>query len=245
MKPSKPIKTRMEWPGNRAYRNRYLVPDLTPEQRSQLVSLKPRLLFVAESPHVNEIEPDDIAQRRPLCGKAGQAFWHMIGRLLADEDSTDTSLERELRLCQLGNFAVLNAVQFPLDPKVMQVTGLACDPVTNLGFSKVAPTMYKKLRTTKPVETAVELLRERLVHPSLCNAPVVSLGLDAQWFVDRAVGLIGESRHLMTVPHPSAWWRQGGKFREKARAQLTELLMAPDLRVKSGRRSSRTGAAAR
>ncbi len=238
----KPIKTCRDWPANAAYRDRYLVPDLAPGQRSQLGSFRPGLIFVAESPHINEIEPDDLAARRPLCGKAGQAFWRMIGGLLADEDSPDTSLVRELKLCQLGNFAVLNAVQFPIDPKVMQATGPAADPVTHLGFSKVAPTTYKKLSSTESVETAIELLRARLVHPSLAHAPIVSLGNDAQWFVNRAVGLVGQGRHLMTVPHPSAWWRQGGKLREKARAQLTELLINDS---KSNHRSSRTDGAVR
>ena len=239
MEAPKPTKTFREWPANAAYRARYEVPDLSPEQRSQLGIVRPGFIFVAESPHINEIEPENRAERRPLCGKAGQAFWRMIGSLIADEDSADTSLARQLKLCQLGNFAVLNAVQFPLDPKVMVVTGPAGDPGVHLGFSKVAPTTYKKLSSTKNVEAAIALLRARLTHPSLADALVISLGNDAQWFVNRAVGTVGQSRHLMTVPHPSAWWRQGGSLREKARAQLTQLLVTAD------RQPSRSDAVAR
>ncbi|MBI3542971.1 MAG: hypothetical protein HY075_06840 [Deltaproteobacteria bacterium] len=214
------------------------MPDLTPAQRSQLVDFSPEIAFVAESPHVSEVAPDLIELRRPLCGKAGQAFWKMVGELVEGEASQDTSLERMLRLARAGRFAVLNSVQFPLDPKVCAEFPEA-DPVAHLGFSKIPPASYKKLRAGRDVPRAVELLRERLVHPRLAGAAIVSLGNDAEWFVSAALGqAAGEGRHVAKIPHPSAWWRQGGKLRERAREQLTELLV-------KGLRPSRNAASAR
>lgn len=214
------------WPKNAKYRDRYLVPDLSAEARPELKGLKPRLIFVAESPHEAETAPADQGVRRPLCGRAGQSFWKMIGEQLGGQSSSDTSLERLLELVRKGQFAVLNAVQYPLDPKITLYYGEAVDPVLQLGFSKVPPASYKKLKSTREVECAVEELKRRLVHPSLRSAPIISLGNDAQWFVAQAVSPVGTGRHLMTIPHPSAWWRQGGKLREKAREKL-ELLLNP------------------
>ena len=152
----------------------------------------------------------------------------MVGELVAGETSQATDLERLLRLSRQGGFAVMNAVQFPLDPKITTYYGPGADPVDHLGFSKVPPASYKKLRHAGDVEMAIELLRQRLFSQAVRSLPVVALGNDAQWFVKEALGHEGAERLLMTVPHPSAWWRQGGKLREKARNQLTELLRAAD-----------------
>lgn len=217
------------WPRDSGFRKRFFVGDLTPGQRPQLHDFRPKMVFVAESPHVSEVTPEALSERRPLCGKAGQAFWKMIAELVLKSADTavDTSLECQLALCRAGGFAVMNAVQFPLDPKVM-VQFPRANPVENLGFSKVPPASYKKLRAGRDVEHAVEWLRERLVHPAIGGVPVVSLGGDAEWFVAAALGeAVGEGRHLMKIPHPSAWWRQGGKLREKARGQLADLLREP------------------
>lgn len=211
-----------KWPYYPAHSNRFFVPDLSPEQRSELKSLKPKLVFVAESPHEREVAPEQVLDRRPLCGKAGQEWWKMVGALVAGDSSQDTSLERLLSLCKRAQIAVLNAVQYPLDPKIVTHYGPEADPASHLGFSKVAPSSFKKLRGTAEVRSAIEALQSRLCHPSLVNVPVISLGNDAKWFVEQALGL--QSRHLQTIPHPSAWWRRGGFFREKAQGQLSALL---------------------
>lgn len=207
------------------YKKRFFVADLSPEQRPALADLKPKLVFVAESPHVSEVEPLNAAERRPLCGSAGREWWSMVGTMVAGDSSRETDLERLLSLCRLARIAVMNAVQYPIDPKIVMHYGSEADPVTHLGFAKVAPASFKKLKNGEDVEAAIEALRARLVHESVSDLPVVSLGNDAQWFVAQALqAKSGVGRHLMTVPHPSAWWRQGGAFRDKARGQLKELL---------------------
>lgn len=212
------------WPRDKAYRQRYFVPDLTPQQRLQLREFQPEFIFVAESPHEAETTPEGLYERRPLCGRSGQVFWSMVSELLTGQASKAVDLDWQLTLARAGGFAVMNAVQFPLDPKITAHHGAKADPVSHLGFSKVAPASYKKLSHGPDVEHAVELLRERLYHPALSSLPVVALGLDAQWFVTEALGAECGWRLAATVPHPSAWWRQGGKLRSRARAQLTELL---------------------
>jgi hypothetical protein len=222
-----------QWPKSKAYKQRYFVPDLSPEQRVELKSAHFKVIFVAESPFLSEVAPEKDKERRPLCGKAGQDWWSMIGQLVehgrasgeASQPSKDTSLPRLLELCERAGIAVLNSVQYPLDPKIIEYYDQGADPVASLGFSKIGLTHYKKLKTSDEVEAAIHELRRRLVHSSIVGLPVVSLGNDAQWFVSRALeAKPGEGRHLETVPHPSAWWRAGGKFREKARGQLKALL---------------------
>lgn len=203
------------WPKDDAYASRYFVPDLSPEQRQQLKGFSPNVVFVAESPHVSEIEPEVRATRRPLCGKAGLDWWRGIAELIGCP-FTGVDLESLLGYCRAGGFAVLNAVQYPIDPRV-------ADPVAHLGFSKVQPASFKILKSGPDVCAAIDALRVRLVHPSLRALPVVSLGNDSKWFIERALR-DAPARHIATVPHPSAWWRRGGFFREKARGQLTEIL---------------------
>lgn len=213
------------WLKQADYKKRFFVADLSPEQRPALADLKPQLVFVAESPHVSEVEPEVASARRPLCGSAGREWWSMLSTTLGGDSSRETDLERLLSLCRKAGIAVMNAVQYPIDPKIMMHYGEAADPVTHLGFAKVAPASFKKLKNGEDVEAAIHALRARLIHPSVIDVPVVSLGNDAQWFVTQALkAKPGEGRHLMTVPHPSAWWRKGGAFREKARGQLKELL---------------------
>ena len=214
-----------KWPKIKVFKSRYFVPDLSPEGRPELANLKPQIVFVAESPFESEVAPEACLVRRPLCGKAGQDWWRMVGQIVANETSTVTTLERLLNLCRTARIAVMNSVQYPLDPKIVSYYGPEADPLAALGFTKVPPASYKKLRTSDDVQSAICNLRERLVHPSVIHLPVVSLGNDSQWFVSQALEAPrGIGRHIDTVPHPSAWWRAGGKFRDKARGQLETLL---------------------
>lgn len=207
---------------SRLSRSRYFVPDLSPQQRPELSAVRPRVVFVGESPHVREVEPQAAQERRPLCGPAGKAWWKALGEALEGDVSDDVSLERMLRLCGRHSIAVINAVQLPLDPGITRVLPDA-DTVKLLGFSKAAgPAHYKRRKAAPEVRAAVALLRERLMHPSVLSAAVHPLGNDAEWFVREA--LAGDaSRIARKLPHPSAWWRRGGWFGQEARKILKEI----------------------
>ena len=200
---------------------RYLVPDLTPEARQDLKRLKPRYIFVAESPHVNEVEPDEMDERRPLCGAAGRQWWGLLSQLKEGETNSDVSLDRLIEVCKKYQIVVLNAVQYPLDPKVA-VKFPKADPVKNLGFNKVSgPFSYKKLKGAPVVQNALSSLIERLDHPSLKKVPIFCLGNDALWFVTQALlPSSGVSRIQDKIPHPSAWWRSGGLYGRVAKEKL-------------------------
>jgi hypothetical protein len=209
---------------------RYFVPDLTPEAHPEVRAFKPRVAFVAESPHVSEVSPDSMGERRPLCGKAGAEWWSMLEKLLGPGVSregkwstlaeADYSAEALLEFCRKHRIAVLNAVQFPLDPKIATRFKDA-EPGLTVGFSKEARAdHYKKMKATAPVRSALERLRARLEHPSLAETPVHALGNDSEWFVTQAVA---PNRVGTKIPHPSAWWRRGGAFREMARERLGEI----------------------
>src|SRR4051794_8604940 len=118
-----------------AHPGRYFVPDLTPQARAKLRALRPRAIFVAESPHVSEIAPESLAERRPLCGKAGLKWWSLLSELLEGQASADVSLERLEEICRKHRIAILNAVQYPLDPKVTAAFPGA-NPEQTIGFSK-------------------------------------------------------------------------------------------------------------
>ena len=207
-----------------SYTTRYFVADLSPEQRPELSSLPVRWVFVAESPHLAEVAPESRLVRRPLCGKAGREWWSMLAAVTGDRvPSNELSAGELMAQCVRLRMAVLNAVQCPLDPKIMLHYGAAADPVKGLGFCKVGEFSFKKQKKQPCVEDAIANLRERLLHPSLAFAPVISLGNDAQWFVERALGeKLGVGRNQRVIPHPSAWWRQGGKLRLRAKTQLVE-----------------------
>jgi hypothetical protein len=205
--------------------HRFKVPDLSPQARPFLSKMKPKWVFVAESPHLHEIEPESIDHRRPLCGKAGQVWWRLLSELLEKETSTEVSLERLLKFCWDHQIVILNAVQFPLDPKIA-IKFPEADPVKNLGFSKASgPHSFKKLKSSRPVQQALDSLGKRLRHPALKEVPVICLGNDAEWFVRQA--LVEEeisARLKEKVPHPSAWWRRGGYFGRVAKDRLKDLL---------------------
>jgi hypothetical protein len=203
---------------------RYFVPDLSPQFHPEIKSFRPNVVFVAESPHVNEVEPEKSKERRPLCGAAGKAWWAMLGELREGAPVIDLSLTSLLSFCQRHSIAVMNAVQYPLDPKITRSFPEA-DPVKALKFAKIAGEFsYKKLKKGKEVRDAIQDLRIRLMHPSVAGLPIYPLGNDADWFIRQALTeQEAAARVLDRIPHPSAWWRQGGLFERIARKKLQSL----------------------
>lgn len=205
--------------------SRFLVPDLSPKDRSALKANRPRMIFVGESPHVSEVEPEKLGERRPLCGAAGRQWWSLLSEVLEGKPNQEVTLSHLLGFCERHRLAVMNAVQYPLDPKVARVFPDA-DPVKNLGFNKVSgPASFKRMKKTDPMKRAIESLAERLNHPSVAGIPIYPLGNDALWFVEQALLLAeGDASRLGgKIPHPSAWWRQGGWFGRLARERLDEI----------------------
>jgi hypothetical protein len=205
---------------------RAFVPDLTPADRPELAALRPRLAFVAESPHVNEVAPERATERRPLCGMAGREWWGMLRELADGRRDDAVDLPSMLQFCLRHGVAVLNAVQYPLDPGVARKLAEA-DPHEVLEFSKApGPRCYKKLGKEACVLGALESLRRRLAHPALAGARIHALGNDAEWFLKRALSAEDwAARYGGRIPHPSAWWRRGGWFRDRAREELGALLV--------------------
>jgi hypothetical protein len=120
--------------------------------------------------------------------------------------------------------AILNAVQFPLDPLVAKKFPQA-DPIKVLGFYKGAGEhSYKKMAKSKEFADASQSLKRRLEHPQLITCPIYSLGLDSEWFLKRTLSAKEfKKRYQGRIPHPSAWWRRGGAFREQAREKLSAI----------------------
>ncbi len=204
---------------------RFFVPDLSPQARSFLKEVPIQMIFVGESPHTSEIEAEQLQQRRPLCGVAGRQWWSLLSELFEGSPNPDVTLVRQLKLSALNRFAVLNAVQYPMDPKIASVFRDA-DPVKNLGFGKLqGEYSYKKFKSNEGVKKALISLRKRLLHPTLRGAKIHCLGNDAQWLVCHTLtesevqGRVGDK-----IPHPSAWWRQGGYFGRVAREKLDQIL---------------------
>lgn len=203
---------------------RFFVPDLTPMDRTELRDIRPGVVFIAESPHISEVEPGRMRERRPLCGVAGRRWWSLLSELLEARADPDVSLERLLGLCGRFSLAVMNSVQFPLDPKITALYPGA-DPVRNLGFSKSAGEWsYKRLRNGRAVRAAIANLRVRLRDPRLEGAEIWCLGNDSEWFVTQALSAPGDPAIAGKVPHPSAWWRRSGLFGRIAREKLGALL---------------------
>jgi hypothetical protein len=206
-------------------KTRYFVPDISPVDRSELKTLEPKIIFVAESPHISEVEPDELSARRPLCGAAGRQWWRKLGEILDHQSSDDVSLERMKKLSSRNRIAVINAVQFPMDPKVAAKFPEA-EPVLNLGFAKASGEFgYKKKKKSKEVQESIQELRKRLTNPKMKNAVIWPLGNDAEWFVSQALTPEEyEERVQGKIPHPSAWWRQGGLFGRIAQEKLEKIL---------------------
>lgn len=205
---------------------RFFVPDLTPVDRPELSGSRPRLIFVAESPHTSEVAPSEKQARRPLCGMAGRKWWSLLGEILENDPSEDVSLDRMIRLCRQHRIAVMNAVQFPLDTAICKTVPEA-DPVRHLKFCKnPGPHSYKKLKKSPAVSAALGLLRGRLRSPELSDLPIYCLGNDALWFVARALDPVEFKRRFQDrLPHPSAWWRKGGAFGRIARDKLQQIFI--------------------
>jgi hypothetical protein len=202
----------------------FFVPDLTPEAHPEAKDFVVQYLFVAESPHVSEITPPRVQDRRPLCGVAGKQWWSLLSELLEGEPNDDVSLKHLLSFCVRHQIAVANAVQWPLDPKITRYNPEA-DPLKTVGFSKIAgATGYKKMKAGKEVKRALSSLSERLTHPSLAQVGIYPLGGDADWFIRQAIepGLLA-LRMREKIPHPSAWWRQNGLFGRIAREKLSHI----------------------
>lgn len=204
---------------------RYFVPDLSPMDRVPLQRLRPQWVFIAESPHVSEVSPEEKEERRPLCGAAGKKWWALLGELLGEGGDEDVSLSRMLNLCKTHRIAVINVVQYPLDEGVKKKVPQA-DPLKNLGFCKNPGShSYKKLKQSYSVQNAIEALRIRLMSPVLSGAYFYCLGNDAEWFVKQALTQEEfEKRVKGKLPHPSAWWRRGGHFGRLARKQLSDII---------------------
>lgn len=204
--------------------SRYLVPDLAPAERLSLQKVKPRFVFVAESPHIHEIEPETLTERRPLCGAAGKQWWSLLSELLEGKSNSDVSLSQLEAFTRKHAIAVMNAVQFPLDPKVAARFPDA-DPIKNLKFNKVAGEYsFKKLKKSPAVSEALQSLAARLNHPALANAPIYCLGNDSLWLVTQALGPEEAKKRVQDkIPHPSAWWRSGGHYGRVAKEKLQKI----------------------
>jgi hypothetical protein len=204
--------------------SRYLVPDLSPRDRPQARSFRPKVLFVAESPHVQEVTPEQEPERRPLCGTAGRVWWAELSELLEGRKDDDVSLSRLLSFCERHGVAVMNAVQLPLDPKITRVFPEA-DPLKQIGFSKEpGPRSYKKQKGKPELERVLDSLRARLNEESVRALPIVALGNDSEWFLRQALSPEeAEERLIGKLPHPSAWWRRGGLYGRQAHEKLQEI----------------------
>ncbi|MBI2711751.1 MAG: hypothetical protein HYX41_02645 [Bdellovibrio sp.] len=180
------------------------------------------------SPNRRFFVPDLSPLDRPLLKSAtmaGRVWWTMLAEILGENDEVDLSAESLQHFCRKYKIAILNAVQYPLDPKVAKRFPEA-DPVSNLGFQKATgPYSFKKQRPNECVQTCIQSLAARVRHSSLAGAKVYCLGNDAQWFLGHALGPYPEDfqRFVDKIPHPSAWWRQGGYFGRVAHEKLSQI----------------------
>lgn len=208
------------FPPNFQSSSRYFVPDLSPRDRGVLSQVRPRFVFVAESPHIHEVEPDPVMERRPLCGAAGRVWWKKLSEVL-NTPAPELTAEGLIEFCFLHRLAVINAVQVPLDPKVTKQFP-AADPYLSLGFQKDTGVRSYKKRGGSFFE-AVSSLRDRVFDDRIKNAPLISLGNDADWLLREVLGDLASSRILTKIPHPSAWWRRGGFYGDEADRILKRL----------------------
>lgn len=218
------------WPQDPAYENRYRVLDLVPH--GALTEL--RAAFIGESPHRDEVAPPSFEQRSPFRGVAGREWWMELSRFLAQPLALRPVPPREALLdaCRQLRVAVLNAVPFPIDPKIVMHEGSASEPRSALGFEKSSgpfgyKAVYQRGGEGNPVASALRDLKSRLEPLVQAGVPLVCLGNDSRWFVERAVGT---QALTATIPHPSSWWRNAS-YRQRAVELLGQVLgpQAPGL----------------
>lgn len=203
---------------------RFFVPDLSPADRLELKNVPIRVIFAAESPHTQEVAPERVGERRPLCGPAGREWWKLLGEILGEEANEELSLGWMLHLCRKGKFALVNAVQYPLDARARLPQG---GQIEALGFYKNSgPRYYKKLAGDARVLSALSSLRRRLEAKELRNAPIYCLGRDAEWFVKGALGKELFARRVKgVIPHPGGWRWSRYAARNVARACLRKIFL--------------------
>ena len=223
------------WPLSRKYSARYRVEDLIPIfSRSNFSKLK--AVFIAESPHKDEVSSENPRERSPFRGTAGKEWWGALSKIAGDQPISGEipSREKLLEICFELGIVVMNAVQFPLDPKITLHQGHSCDPVEFLGFQKSSgPLGYKavlknsdrKNSVNNPVGEAILDLRMRLEGLKKSNdvSIIVCLGNDSRWFVERAAQGNLDDLKIQTIPHPSSWWRKA-EYRSRALKLLEDLL---------------------
>ena len=213
------------WPRTRTYCDRYRVQDLIPSQKTKIV-------FIAESPHKDEVAPENSQERSPFRGTAGREWWSALAKFTQTKPANRDVPPRDqlLKICSELEISVMNAVQFPLDPKITLHEGKACSPVEYLGFQKSSgPEGYKAVLKKggrhNPVVSAIGDLKARLIEVNKSNqvSIVVCLGNDSRWFVERALEGISDGLEIQTIAHPSSWWRKA-EYRTRALKLLEEFL---------------------
>jgi hypothetical protein len=216
------------WPPHEDFAERFCVPDLVPS------SGRLRAVFIGESPHRDEVAPKDAALRSPFRGVAGREWWAELVKLAGSDLTVRPVPPRPAleSLCSALGIAVMNAVQYPIDPKIVLHQGDSAAPKMHLGFEKGSgEASYKavfKQGGSNPVFRAIADLAARLQALGDHEAQVVCLGNDSRWFVERALALLPEGgaltrRPAVTIPHPSSWWRNAA-YRTRAVQALTQLL---------------------
>lgn len=217
------------WPKSKQFVARYKVQDLVPEKVS-------RAVFVGESPHRDEVAPESPSERSPFRGVAGREWWSELAKFLSHPLAMRPVPPRAtlMQVCEELEIAVMNAVQYPLDPKIMLHQGRESAPVVQIGFEKgVGEQSYKAVYRQdlhpNPVESAIADLASRLTELKGAPAQIVCLGNDSRWFVERAVQEIPVDAPLvqkpvLTIPHPSSWWRNSA-YRARAVEVLGNMLV--------------------
>jgi len=196
----------MTWPKPHNYRKKYYVSDLRPNTA--------KLIFLAESPHKNEII-GSRDKRCPFRGISGKQWWEMLCSITG-ETFPKTDRKSLFELCTRLEIAVINAVQYPL--------GNIGDPDKNLGFAKRRHKTLWRLKDENFKE-AIKSLEKRLKG----NTPVISLGKIADGLLSIALGDITQDRHKGWIPHPSSWNRNQ-KWKAKAESILKDLLASRNRR---------------
>jgi hypothetical protein len=214
---------------SKAYVDRFRVEDLIPKDRQHL-----KAIFVGESPHRDEVAPEKASERSPFRGMAGRQWWTELARYLKVPVVANPVPPRKalLQICEELRFALMNAVQFPIDSKITLHQGEKSAPRVQLGFEKNAgpfayKTIFKRNQDASSVQWALHDLASRLRPLENSPARLICLGNDSKWFVENSLHLLNPDAPLLqqpltTIPHPSSWWRNAS-YRERAVKTLREL----------------------